>query len=465
MPPKVLPALPSHSTNANTHPFQRKRDDTQTTAGDLPSSRITRASGRATATTAASIDDGTTAKTASASAAKKPRVAKATSAKAGSSRSKTSPPTLVSRRPLLGLPSVYRTISWLCLHLPSFPFLSYNLGRSAPLSFYFRTFALRAHSFMRLSSIFCCISNSNPTAHSPDVEGPRPQNLSVTSQKSAEKYNPDHIFTLFTHFASASSPTPDDGIPDYIGPEGFELLCNEANLPLSGALPLILAWQLGAGEMGRIKKDEWVNGLSRLRISSVPVLSLALYDLEDLLLLGKTPLTLPSSAKTAAAGPPPVKGRKRGAASNVTAGGNRNSRTSKGSAAGEPYNRTLYFNYASDKKKAFGELYQFCFALAKPPQGRNIDIETAIAFWSVLLTPQYPIITEVIEFLNEKGTYKGANKDLWSMMLEFCRTVDIHLEGYEMDGAWPTLLDDFVSWQKHKRAGIRESGIVIEEPE
>ncbi|KAJ7090338.1 hypothetical protein B0H15DRAFT_260359 [Mycena belliarum] len=47
-----------------------------------------------------------------------------------------------------------------------------------------------------------------------------------------------------------------------------------------------------------------------------------------------------------------------------------------------------------------------------------------------------------------RGTYKATNKDLWSMMLEFCRTVKPTLQDYEADGAWPTLLDDFVAWRK-----------------
>jgi DCN1-like protein 4/5 len=63
-----------------------------------------------------------------------------------------------------------------------------------------------------------------------------------------------------------------------------------------------------------------------------------------------------------------------------------------------------------------------------------VVMETATAFWSVLLSPRYAIMGEVIEFINvsfpysypekfkypcalqEKGTYKGANKDLWGMV-------------------------------------------------
>ncbi|KAJ7733274.1 DUF298-domain-containing protein [Mycena olivaceomarginata] len=116
----------------------------------------------------------------------------------------------------------------------------------------------------------------------------------------------------------------------------------------------------------------------------------------------------------------------------------------------DPYDKFAYGKYAANPKAAFQTLYSFCFTLAKPEQSRNIDMETSTALWSVLLVPQYPIISEVLEFITEKGTYKATNKDLWSMMLEFCRTVEPSLQDYEADGAWPTLLDDFVAWKKAK---------------
>ncbi|KAI0792819.1 Cullin binding-domain-containing protein [Abortiporus biennis] len=83
-------------------------------------------------------------------------------------------------------------------------------------------------------------------------------------------------------------------------------------------------------------------------------------------------------------------------------------------------------------------------------QGRNIDMETACAFWSVLVAPRYPLAQELLNFINEKGTYKGVNKDLWSMTLEFCQTISPNLEDYEADGAWPTMLDDFVAWKNNQ---------------
>ncbi|KIJ69646.1 hypothetical protein HYDPIDRAFT_106294 [Hydnomerulius pinastri MD-312] len=155
---------------------------------------------------------------------------------------------------------------------------------------------------------------------------------------------------------------------------------------------------------------------------------MALQELDDLVIHDKEPIARAPSISTSA--------KKRGGA--VT------------TDAQDPYNRTRYWQYTSDRKAAFSELYQFCFALSKPPQTRNLDMETAMALWSVLLAPRHPIVTELIEFLNENGTYKGANKDIWNMVHEFCRIIKPQLDNYEFDGAWPTMLDDFVTWKRGK---------------
>ncbi|TRM59935.1 potentiating neddylation domain-containing protein [Schizophyllum amplum] len=76
-------------------------------------------------------------------------------------------------------------------------------------------------------------------------------------------------------------------------------------------------------------------------------------------------------------------------------------------------------------------------------------METACAMWSVLLVPQYPHMEKIVDFTNERlQTHRAANKDLWQMMLEFCETVNPSLDNYEADGAWPTLLDEYVEWAR-----------------
>ncbi|KAH0830318.1 Cullin binding-domain-containing protein [Lanmaoa asiatica] len=280
------------------------------------------------------------------------------------------------------------------------------------------------------------------------------QALSIVSPKI--EYTPQRAQALFKSFA-------DDDNPDVIGPGGVERLCTEAGIPLEGAQPLILAWQFKAREMAKLSRSEWLQGTEALRISSLPVLAMALKELDDMVVHDKEPITPVSSLSSI---------KKRDA-----------------NDFQEPYNRARYWQYALNRNATFAELYQFCFTLSKPPsvpstipllvltpaprQSRNLDIETAMALWSVSLAPRYPIVTELIEFLSvsvffdvssrcndpqqESGSYKGANKDIWNMVHEFCRTINGELANYEADGAWPTMLDDFVVWKRDKMARLTDN--------
>jgi len=291
---------------------------------------------------------------------------------------------------------------------------------------------------MPLSSLLCCLSNhikhvhseDNPTSNSksfspkeistpklpkplsiiesvPPLHETSPDALSKCNAKS-ETYTPQRALELFRTYTEKDDET-------VISTEGFEQLCADANIPFDGALPLILAWQMGSKEMGKITKDEWVKGTSSLRISSLSLLSLAVTELEDLLIRGCLPIKLGSKE--------------------------------------EDYDRSAYNTYSRDVKVGFQKLYMFSYVLAKPEQSKNMDMETSVALWSVLLAPKYPIMTEVLLFLNDNpDNYKATNKDLWSMMLEFCQTIDPNLQDYEADEAWPTLLDDFVSSKKNQDA-------------
>jgi DCN1-like protein 4/5 len=71
-------------------------------------------------------------------------------------------------------------------------------------------------------------------------------------------YSEQRAEALFSQFA-------DKDIPDVIGAEGFEGLCSEAEVPLDGAMPLLLAWQFDSQEMGKISKQEWMGGTDSLR--------------------------------------------------------------------------------------------------------------------------------------------------------------------------------------------------------
>ncbi|KAF7323234.1 Defective in cullin neddylation protein [Mycena chlorophos] len=266
-----------------------------------------------------------------------------------------------------------------------------------------------------------------PPASAAKPMAPKPAPAPKTAPAKIEPYSADRAASLFKEYA-------DDDEPDVMGPENLGRFCTDADIPMDGSLPLILAWQLDAKEMGKFTKSEWTKGTDAIKISTAAQLAMFVKDLEQVLTKGKLP---------------------------------------KSTSKKDPYDRTAVNKYAANPTNAFQTFYMYCFNYAKPEcvslvhnpailtwrrvhqpspaTAKLILLQTSVALWSVSLVPKYPIMAEVLEFINQnEGSYKATNKDLWSMMLEFCTTVKPTLEDYEADGAWPTLLDDFVAWKKEK---------------
>lgn len=231
-------------------------------------------------------------------------------------------------------------------------------------------FIFSGAALMGIFSFFCCHRNKSHIHDDHSKAGATPDSKPAATRHAGkpEPYSEGAARQLFKTYE-------DQDTPGEIGPEGFEKLCGDLDISLEGALPLVLAWQMHATEMARFKEAEWLKGTGELRYvlflrvevivvslekscrlwarahgvlmrraSNLQVLSLVLRNIEDLLLLDKPPI--------AAAGMGSI--RKRGSAVPVA-------------DPSEPYNRYKYYQYAADTKKAYAELYAFCFALAKPP--------------------------------------------------------------------------------------------------
>lgn len=80
-----------------------------------------------------------------------------------------------------------------------------------------------------------------------------------------------------------------------------------------------------------------------------------------------------------------------------------------------------------------------------------MDIETAKAMLSLLLSKSWPLYSEFEEFLQQQKAPKVINKDQWNNIFEFSKTIHMDLSNYSIDGAWPVLLDDFVDFLQKKR--------------
>jgi DCN1-like protein 4/5 len=82
-----------------------------------------------------------------------------------------------------------------------------------------------------------------------------------------------------------------------------------------------------------------------------------------------------------------------------------------------------------------------------------MDMETAKAMLQLLLGKHWALYTQFSQFLDQ-SKYKVINKDQWCNILEFSRTIYNDLSNYDVDGAWPVMLDEFVEWLKASRAKV-----------
>lgn len=107
----------------------------------------------------------------------------------------------------------------------------------------------------------------------------------------------------------------------------------------------------------------------------------------------------------------------------------------------------------------FKKIYRYTFAAGKEADQRSMSLENAIEFWKVLFAaPGRPWVSTAtgkdwtpvwIEFLTEKWT-RSVNRDMWNQTLEFANKsiADPSLSFWSEDGAWPSVIDDFVAWSR-----------------
>ncbi|CAG9328596.1 unnamed protein product [Blepharisma stoltei] len=97
--------------------------------------------------------------------------------------------------------------------------------------------------------------------------------------------------------------------------------------------------------------------------------------------------------------------------------------------------------------QAFKEVYNYVFTFSRDPGVRNLGYETAVALWRLLLTEKYPIVNRWIEFLERREKKHDVMKDTWEMFLDFAIILEREgLQGYDPNGAWPVLIDEFVEY-------------------
>ncbi|XP_055696792.1 DCN1-like protein 5 isoform X1 [Phlebotomus papatasi] len=180
--------------------------------------------------------------------------------------------------------------------------------------------------------------------------------------------------------------TMDD--PDTLGPDGMERFCQEIGVEPENVVMLVLAYKMGARQMGFFTQSEWLKGLTDLQCDTIAKVQSKLDYLRSLL----------------------------------------------------------------NDSNTFKSIYRYAYDFARDKDQRSMDIDTAKAMLQLLLGKHWILYSHFAQFV-EQSKYKVINKDQWSNILEFSRTINTDLSNYDVDGAWPVMLDEFVEWLRHQRNG------------
>ncbi len=110
----------------------------------------------------------------------------------------------------------------------------------------------------------------------------------------------------------------------------------------------------------------------------------------------------------------------------------------------------------------FKQVYRHTFVAGKEPTQKALGLENAVVYWGLLFsspgrqwaTKSHDWLELWTAFLKEKWT-RSVNRDMWNQALEFATKsmADETLSFWKEDGAWPSVIDDFVAWCR-ERGGV-----------
>ncbi|KAH0525780.1 hypothetical protein TsFJ059_009197 [Trichoderma semiorbis] len=113
----------------------------------------------------------------------------------------------------------------------------------------------------------------------------------------------------------------------------------------------------------------------------------------------------------------------------------------------------------------FKKVYKYAFVAGREKDQKSLALDNALIYWSMLFSApgvewkgKHDWLDLWKTFLGEKWT-RSVNRDMWNMILEFAlKSVnDESLSFWSEDGAWPSVIDDFVEWCRQKGIGKPET--------
>jgi DCN1-like protein 4/5 len=97
------------------------------------------------------------------------------------------------------------------------------------------------------------------------------------------------------------------------------------------------------------------------------------------------------------------------------------------------------------------KIFLYSFNLLKNNEHQKLlSLPSALHYLDILLG-HLPHTTKFINFMRSQNCYKGLNYDQWQMFLLFNKTVTLDYSNYDINDAWPVILDDFVQHETLQR--------------
>ncbi|KAL9391770.1 hypothetical protein Peur_015690 [Populus x canadensis] len=104
----------------------------------------------------------------------------------------------------------------------------------------------------------------------------------------------------------------------------------------------------------------------------------------------------------------------------------------------------------------FSCFYDFVFFMCRENGQKNITVNKAVTAWKLILAGRFRLLNQWCDFVQEYQRH-NISEDTWQQVLAFSRCVHENLEGYDPEGAWPVLIDDFVEHMYRVLGSNRES--------
>lgn len=99
-----------------------------------------------------------------------------------------------------------------------------------------------------------------------------------------------------------------------------------------------------------------------------------------------------------------------------------------------------------ENETTFKNFYMYVFGFSCDEGQRSLPLETAIELWKLLIINRFKHIGVWCEFLQTVTV--GISRDTWEYFYEWCKLVGSGLSHHDEEGAWPSIVDDFMEWVK-----------------